>query len=161
MMATSCLRPRLLKSRCGSQMRNGAQLLVQRCEVRGHSTAASELPSPNLGLVCAVITFATSRKAAESNTHRAASPQMYSQMLGRPPAPVPTGVTSLRDGCLLTHSTQRHARIGCHCRHSWSCATSMQEAEVQGWIRPLTPEPQQLDRWGCVPNTASLHKVRR
>ena len=51
------------------------------CGVRGHSTAMSELHSslalPNFGLGCAVIICATSRKSAESSTHRAASPQMY------------------------------------------------------------------------------------
>ena len=49
--------------------------------MRGHSTAVSELHSslalPNFGLVRAVIICATSRKSAESSTHRAASPQMY------------------------------------------------------------------------------------
>ena len=49
--------------------------------MRGHSTAVSEphssLALPNFGLVCAVIICATSRKSAESSTHRVASPQMY------------------------------------------------------------------------------------
>ena len=78
---------------------------------------------------------------------------------GHGSAPGPIGAISLRNGCLLRHFIRRHARLWCHSHHSWSCATSMQEAELQGWIRPLTPEPQHLDKWGCVPNTASLHKV--
>ena len=40
----------------------------------------SSLALPNFGLVCAVILCATSRKSAESSTHRAASPQMYAPL---------------------------------------------------------------------------------
>ena len=57
------------------------QQIVQQRRVRGPSTAVSELrpcPAlPNFGLVHAVIIYATSRRSAGSNTHRAASPQMY------------------------------------------------------------------------------------
>ena len=60
---------------------NGARYSFQQRRVRGPSTAVSELrpcPAlPNLGLVHAVINYATSRRSAGSNTHRAASPQMY------------------------------------------------------------------------------------
>ena len=61
---------------------NGARPLVEQCRVRGHPTAVSMLRSclalPNIGLVCAAtIIYATSRKSAESNTHRATLPQMY------------------------------------------------------------------------------------
>ena len=82
-MATSCFGPRFLSSRCGLQMRQCSRMVLAHsavCGVRGQSTAVSELrPSPampNLGLVYAVTIYATSRKSAESSTHRAASPQM-------------------------------------------------------------------------------------
>ena len=60
-MATSCPRPRCLSPWCGLQMsaEEWYWLLIQQCEVRGHSTAVSELCSspaiPDFGLVFAVI----------------------------------------------------------------------------------------------------------
>ena len=56
-------------------------VLATRSAAWGERHPLSELRScpalPKFGLVHAVIIYATSRRSAESNTHRAASPQMY------------------------------------------------------------------------------------
>ena len=83
-MATSCPRPRFLSSRYGLWMRQCSRMVLDtHSAVWGerplHSVSElhSSLALPNSGLVRAVIICATSRKSAESSTHRAASPQMY------------------------------------------------------------------------------------
>ena len=82
LMATSCLRPKFLSSRCGLWIRQCSRMvLATRSAAWGERHPLSELrscpPLPKFGLVHAVTIYATSRRSAESNTHRAASPQMY------------------------------------------------------------------------------------